>query len=279
MKLRYRFLILISVLTVLFISCLTPVSAARSGVKYKVSEDGTYIIITGYDEQFPTLEIESELEGLPVKEIAESAFQNNRYVYNVVIPDTVEKIGEAAFRNCQNLLSVKLPAGLKELPMDCFRDCSVLSEIVIPQTLETIDDFCFQGCTKLGELKIPASVTHLGYDVFMYCESVILDVSENAYAAEYAQQFNVNTNFDGTSSYFFLMMGIGIVCALVLFLILYFPLKKFFEKYPALNPFTYIGKFFGLLGKLINKLIDLIKLLINKLGDLVVFIAGKMGHR
>ena len=70
MKLKYRILLLISVLTVLFISCLTPVSAARSGVKYKVSEDGTYIIITGYDEQFPTLNIEAEIDGLPVKEIA-----------------------------------------------------------------------------------------------------------------------------------------------------------------------------------------------------------------
>ena len=279
MKLKYRILLLISVLTVLFISCLTPVSAARSGVKYKVSEDGTYIIITGYDEQFPTLEIESELDGLPVKEIAETAFQNNRYVYNVVIPDTVEKIGEAAFRNCQNLLSVKLPAGLKELPMDCFRDCALLNGVILPETLEKIDDFCFQGCTKLGELKIPAAVNHLGYDVFMYCESAILDVSENAYAAEYAQRFNVNTDFDGTSSYFFLMMGIGIVCAVILFLALYFPLKKFYADHPALNPFMYIGKFFGLIGKLINKLIALIKLLISKLGDLVVFIAGKLGHR
>ena len=279
MKLRYRFLILISVLTVLFISCLTPVSAARSGVKYKVSEDGTYIIITGYDEQFPTLEIESELDGLPVKEIAETAFQNNRYVYSVVIPDTVEKIGEAAFRNCQNLITVKLPAGLKELPMDCFRDCAVLDGVILPEILEKIDDFCFQGCTKLSDLKIPASVTQLGYDVFMYCESIRLDVSENDYAAEYAQQFNVNTDFDGTSSYFFLMMGIGVVCAVIAFVVLYFIFKKCFANYPALNPFMYIGKFFSLIGKLINNLIDLIKLLISKLGDLVVFIAGKMGHR
>lgn len=279
MKSRARLLLIISLITAIFLSCLTPVSAARSGVKYKVSDDGTYIIITGYDEQFPTLEIESELDGLPVKEIAETAFQNNSYIYNVVIPDTVEKIGEAAFRNCQNLLSVKLPASLKELPFDCFRDCPVLSSLVLPDTLEKIDDFCFQGCTKLSELKIPASVTHIGYDVFMYCESLLLDVSENAYAADYAQRFNVNTDFKGTSLYFFSMMAIGLVGATIVFLILYFLLKKHFEKHPEHNPFVYVGRFFGLIGKLLGKLGDLIKLLISKLGDLIAFIAGKLGHR
>jgi len=265
--------------TALLISCFTPVSAARSGVNYKVSEDGTYIIITGYDEQFPTLNIESEIDGLPVKEIAESAFQNNRYVYDVTIPDTVEKIGEAAFRNCQNLLSVTLPASLKELPLDCFRDCSLLDGLILPETLEKIDDFCFQGCTKLEKLKIPASVTHIGYDVFMYCESILLDVSENSYAAEYAQRFNVNTDFKGTSLYFFMMMGIGLACATAGFIVLYFIFRKIFQKCPALNPFTYIGKFFSLIGKLFGKIGDLIKWLISRLGDLIVYIAGKLGHK
>ncbi len=279
MKQRAKILLLISILALIFISCFTTVSAAKSGVTYKVSDDGTYIIITGYDDQFPTLNIESEIDGLPVKEIAESAFQNNGYIYNVTIPDTVEKIGEAAFRNCYNLLSVKLPATLKELPFDCFRDCAILSDIVLPETLETIDDFCFQGCTKLGELKIPASVTKIGYDVFMYCESILLDVSENAYAADYAQRFNVNTDFKGTSLYFFMMMGVGLVCALAGFLVLYFIFRKIFQKYPALNPFTYIGKFFSLIGKLFNKIGELIKLLLSKLGDLIVYIAGKLGHK
>jgi len=279
MKQRYKLLLLISVLAVIFLSCFTPVSAARSGVTYKVSDDGTYIIITGYGEQFPTLNIESEIDGLPVKEIAESAFQNNGYIYNVTIPNSVEKIGEAAFRNCYNLLSVKLPATLKELPYDCFRDCALLSDIILPDTLEAIDDFCFQGCTKLGELKIPASVKKIGYDVFMYCESILLDVSENSYAAEYAQRFNVNTDFKGTSLYFFMMMGIGLACATAGFIVLYFIFRKIFQKCPALNPFTYIGKFFSLIGKLFGKIGDLIKWLISRLGDLIVYIAGKLGHK
>ena len=279
MKQKAKLFLLISLLAVVFLTCFTPVSAARSGVTYKVSDDGTYIIITGYGEQFPTLNIESEIDGLPVKEIAESAFQNNKYIFNVTIPDTVEKIGESAFRNCSNLLSVTLPTTLKELPFDCFRDCAVLSEIILPQTLEAIDDFCFQGCTKLGELKIPTSVTKIGYDVFMYCESILLDVSENEYAAEYAQRFNVNTDFKGTSLYFFMMMGIGLVCATIAFIPIYFILKKLFQKWPALNPFTYIGKFFALIGKLFNKIGELIKWLLSKLGDLIVYIAGKLGHK
>jgi hypothetical protein len=35
-------------------------------------------------------------------------------------------------------------------------------------------------------LKIPASVTNIGYDAFVHCENIYLDVSANEYAAAYA---------------------------------------------------------------------------------------------
>ena len=229
---RIRFLaVILTLLTVLTAFALSVNSAsADSGIEYRVSDDGTYIIVTGTTEDFPSIKIESQIEGLPVKEIAPSAFQNNYSLYSIDIPDSVTVIGEAAFRNCRSLVSVRLPEGLKQLPMDAFRDCYVLDGVTLPQTLETIDDFCFQGCRKLGKLKIPASVTVIGHDVFMECESIHLDVSDNTYAADYAAKNNVNTDFRGTGAYFFLMMLLGTVVLFAAVLGISFAVKKVIRK-------------------------------------------------
>lgn len=219
------FLMLLSLLFCVF-SFPGYAAPAQSGVEYRISDDGTYIIIIGTAADFPVVNIESEIDGLPVKEIAQSAFQNNTTLYSVTIPDSVEVIGEAAFRNCTNLVSVTLPASLKELPFECFRDCHILSNITLPETLTRIDDQCFYNCTKIGDLKIPASVTEIGHDAFINCESIRLDTSENAYAADYAERYNVNTEFEGTSLYFALMMLLGTAVLLAIVLPIIFIIRR-----------------------------------------------------
>ena len=232
---------------------------SAGGFYYKISDDETYVIILGNADQMPVLTIDSEIDGLPVKEIAESAFQNLSTVYSITIPDSVEKIGEAAFRNCQSLVSVTLPSGLKEIPFECFFECSVLKNITLPETLKTIDDKAFQGCTLLGNLKIPASVIKMGYDVFMNCENILLDVSENEYAADYAVKFNVNTDFNATSSYFAIQILIATLIGIALTIPLIIFLRRYFEAHPSHNPMLYVGRAFRALGNYICRFLGLIK--------------------
>ncbi len=250
---------LAAILTLGAFSVFADTDISESGCDYQISEDGTYVIIIGTKAESFNLKIDSEIDGLPVKEIAEAAFQNNQDIYNVTIPDSVEKIGEAAFRNCQNLVSVTLPSGLKELPFECFRDCKVLGAPVLPETLEKIDASCFEGCTKIGDIKIPASVTEIGYDAFLNCESIRLDCSENAYAAEYAEKFNINTDFEGTSGYFFLMMLAGVAVMSVIAVILVIIFRRHLKKHPNHNPGIYIGRFFNMLGRGIAFVFNLLK--------------------
>ncbi len=235
MSLRTKHSIIFLLILFAFIATLTSVSAfadgtADSGAAYRISDDGTYIIIEGYDDILPNIKIESEIDGLPVKEIASSAFQNLSYIYSVTIPDSVEKIGEAAFRNCINLKSVRLPSGLTEIPFECFRDCKILDSINLPTTLKKIDVRAFYGCTLLGKTKIPASVTEIGYDAFYNCESITLDCSENEYAQDYAIRFNINTDFEGTTLYFILMMLLGTVVCAAIVLIVYIIYRRFRQK-------------------------------------------------
>ena len=254
------FITLAAVFTVLLLITLLPATKAEAaeynGAVYQLSEDETYVIIIGYSEEFPKIEIPAEIEGLPVKEIAQNAFTNNYDLYSVVIPDTVTKIGEGAFRNCRSLVSVKLPAGLTELPKDCFMHCAVLKTVTLPETLQTIGDFCFEGCTKLGKIKIPASVTEIGYDAFVHCENILFDASENPYAAQYAIDFNVNTDYKGTSEYFWTVMAIAIGVALVIFFIISMIYLGYLKKHPEKNPNILI---FKVLGKVYDALAVAIK--------------------
>ncbi len=282
MKLK-RISVLVSVLLcICFFGAITAnadIYTAESGVDYKISEDGTYIIVIGYSDILPSVTIESEIDGLPVKEISKSAFQNHSEIYSVYIPDSVEVIGEAAFRNCPNLRSVRLPEGLTELPFECFRDCKLLNGLILPEGLKKIDHFCFHNCTKLGELKIPSSVNELGYDVFLHCESILLDCSENEYAASYAAEFNINTAFEGTSLYFAIMMGIGIAVAAVIALILIFLLRHHIKNHPSHDPTIYIARFFAMLGRGISFVLSKLKILIMIPIDYIISLLEKMEKR
>ena len=254
MKNKLRFLIPLFVILTLFtaFSFTAHAAQAESGVEYRISDDGTYVIIIGTTEEFPSIKIESEIAGLPVKEIAPSAFQNRSSLYSIEIPDSVTVIGEAAFRNCKNLVSVRLPSGLKELPMDAFRDCILLNGIKFPNTLEEIGDFCFQGCKKLGKLNVPASVKTIGYDAFIECESILLDVKDNAYAADYAEKNNINTEFKGTTAYFFLMMLLGTAVLFAVVFTVSILFKRHIKKHPTHNPAIYIGKAFSAVGRWVS---------------------------
>ena len=277
-RLSATLLIIALALVTLTIFLPTPVKAdgtGDSGVSYKVSDDGTYVIITGYDEQFPNLSIESEIDGLPVKEIAESAFQNCVDIYSVTIPDSVERIGEKAFRDCPNLVSVKLSASLKAIPFEAFRDCRLLTSVTLPDGLERIESFAFQG-TGIRKMKIPASVNYIGHDVFMLCENIRLDVSENALAADYAERYSVNTEFRGTTLYFMLMMILGSAVAIAVGLVIVALLRRYFAKHPTHNPFIYVRRAFGALKRYIVILFGKLKALLVRFFGVCKELIGKI---
>ena len=245
------------------------------GVAYKLSEDGSYYTVVGYSDVIPNVEIASEIDGIPVTAIAESAFQNNADIVKVSVPDSVKTIGTAAFRNCANLTSVTLPSGLTALPGECFYDCRVLKSVNLPDSLQSIGDFCFQNCTLLGNVTVPASVTEIGYDAFLNCESILLDVSKNPYAADYAARFNINTSFEGTTGYFLMMIGIGTAVGLVIVSVLIFAGKKYFSAHPDKAPSIWLSKLFAPVGKLLKLIVSFISKIINYcidfLLDIIIF--------
>jgi len=146
-----------------------------SDFSYGLTDDGRGVKITGYTGKGGAVVIPSKIEGMPVLEIGENAFQgeqnknrnppNNRdAITSIVVPNSVEVLGtgfnglSANFDNMAELTSVTLPDGLKVIPNNAFSYCKKLRRINLPASLEEIHAFAFSNCGELTDLVIPDSI-------------------------------------------------------------------------------------------------------------------------
>lgn len=103
-----------------FCACLIPSAC----VYYELSEDGTYAIVTGYDEmETDVVVVSSTYQNLPVKEIQSAAFEYCTSLASVVLPDTITTIGENAFNGCKNLMAVYLSKNVTTIGENAFNGC------------------------------------------------------------------------------------------------------------------------------------------------------------
>lgn len=189
---------------------------------YEQADSGDYMVITGIAEEYDInsalfwtimskvrhnykdleqtcyMVMPSEINGLPVKEIADDAFQNMRvFVHTVEIPDTVEKIGKGAFMNWQ-VERVILSENLETIGESAFEN-STLFVVQFPEGPMVIEKRAFAGDKGLEMVLIPNGETVLGEDVFadgneefLLCYGIRPDEKENAVAA-YAEENGIDS--------------------------------------------------------------------------------------
>lgn len=62
-----------------------------------------------------------------VKAIGAYALYDNRYLYELDLPEDLTAIEKGAFENCWNLATVCIPASVKEIQSNAFKDCTALT--------------------------------------------------------------------------------------------------------------------------------------------------------
>ena len=72
--------------------------------------------------------IPSEIDGVPIRAIGDSAFQNTS-VTKVIIPEGIETIGWFAFSNCKSLRVIYIPSSVTSVEYGAFEYCG--SELTI----------------------------------------------------------------------------------------------------------------------------------------------------
>ena len=139
---------------------------------YKKSEDGSYYILTGACQTLPSkVVIPAEYDNLPVKEIGDKAFHNNKSIKAVDLPETIVKIGKYAFCLCTELKQVFFRDGVTLIGENAFAGCENLEEVYMPDTLKTIETFAFADCKNLPEINV-TKVDVIKNNAFSNCKSL-----------------------------------------------------------------------------------------------------------
>ncbi|MDE7440076.1 MAG: leucine-rich repeat domain-containing protein, partial [Clostridia bacterium] len=174
------------------------------GLEYVLNDGGGSYSLKGIGTATDNdIIIASEIDGKPVIAIGERAFEDNKNITSVSIPDSIERIGSLAFRACQNLLKLEIPASVEVIGDSAFERCSALRSItvdkdnpkfknennclltkngetlklgcytsVIPEGVKTIGIGAFEGCSALTEIVIPDSVKTIAFRAFYNCEKL-----------------------------------------------------------------------------------------------------------
>lgn len=116
-------------------------------------EADDYAVITGCKQNGGNIVIPQTINGKPVTAINDEAFYNeydNRYIYNVEIPDTVKYIGSYAFAKCR-LESLDLPSALEYIGAEAFYDNRNINvDLTLPNNVKEIGDNAFTNSGITG---------------------------------------------------------------------------------------------------------------------------------
>lgn len=138
MKRRIMFGMTIIFLLMTMVAFNTTSTSAKSGVKYKLSKNGT-MTISGKGKMPKSMK-----------------FRDSRKIKKVIIKKGVKSISWFAFAYCKNLKSVKIENGVKEIGEFAFCGTPIKS-ITIPKSVKIIGCSAFDACNQLESLTIPGN--------------------------------------------------------------------------------------------------------------------------
>ena len=135
-----------------------------------------------------------------VKTIGEYAFQNNKNIKKIVLPESITKIETSAF-NRSAIQNINLPSKLTEIKMWAFANCENLESVILPDGIEELSTYVFYNCKHLEYLQIPKSVKKIGdyalADCKWLCEIRCAIEDINTLDVDYSTYSQKYSSFDG----------------------------------------------------------------------------------
>lgn len=161
---------------------------AKSNFDYSLHNDGIHIIKYNGNGKGRNIKIPKKFNGDSVTVIKDSAFEHNKYLTSLTIPESVITIGKRAFADCTKLKKITLPNGITSVSEGMFSGCESLTKIIIPNTVTLIYNSAFSG-SALKSVKIPESVVTIGKQAFADCTKLktiiipdsVIDIDETAF--------------------------------------------------------------------------------------------------
>ena len=153
----------------------------------------TYAEVSEYLGGDAVVIIPPSVEGLPLMSIGKSAFEYNKTITTVIMPDSLTNIGNYSFRGCTTLVSVNFPDGLVAvgnyafvstgltdlifpdsltvLGKYCFAETKI-TKLTMPRYIAKTNDYMFCGCPNLVEFELPECMTKIANRMFYNCDAL-----------------------------------------------------------------------------------------------------------
>lgn len=142
-----------------------------SDFDYYVDDETGTVKIERYNGHDMEVVVPAYIEGHPVTIIGDYAFEYNKHIMEIVLPNTIKEIKYAAFTNCTNLMSINLPEGLTTIEEYAFDETILLDSITLPNTLTKLGDYAFRN-SGITKVTIPESITVINTGAFSECASL-----------------------------------------------------------------------------------------------------------
>ena len=112
---------------------------STEGLIYEISDDGTYVTLTGYIGTNPVVIIADEYQGVPVTKFTWQTFAEKKHIEEIYINNNITEIPDAAFKNCINLMKIEMPDTVTSI-WHAFAGCTRLEEVVLSNGLIGLED-------------------------------------------------------------------------------------------------------------------------------------------
>lgn len=145
---------------------------------YSISNEE--VTITGYLTDKSTITIPSHIEFLPVKHIANNAFEGCTVIENIKISNSITSISENAFSDCTSIANIDIPDSVISIGEYAFSNCSNMETITIGSAVTSIGNYSFADCINVVQINYNAT-----------------DASENINADSYNLFENAGTSGEG----------------------------------------------------------------------------------
>lgn len=127
--------------------------------KYTCDRKGN-VTITGFNGTLEQVVIPGIIDGNPVSAIGKGAFQGNKYLVDVTMPDFITTMQGDAFRDCISLRKIHLSNSISRIITNTFNGCIGLEEVNIPDAVTEIKRSTFKD-SPLKTLHIGKSLSVL----------------------------------------------------------------------------------------------------------------------
>lgn len=153
--------------------------------------------IDSYSGTASKVTIPSEIDGHKVTRICGAeideggvygSFSHNKYIEEVIIPDTVTEIGDFSFKNCSNLKRVRFGKNVKVFGMWTFSKCYNLTTINLPETLTDFDSDPFAE-TNITKIHLTKNIKSADF-YFLYIKSVTVSKNNKDFSAKDGVLYN-----------------------------------------------------------------------------------------